>query len=704
MARKHEFTWRLGAVYLFVIIVAVAIVAKALHVQVLEGAEWREKARDVSVKDFEVIPNRGEIKAADGRPLSSSVPYYELRFDCVSMPDSIFWKGIDSLSLCLSKFFGDKSAQSYKKMIVDGRQAKKPNRYLRLNRRQVDYVELQKIKKFPIFREKGTTSGLIPEQRNRRLQPYEDLAERTIGYVSAADDGSFKGRVGLEDAYEDELKGQPGRSIRQMMSGRWVSVTVEDPVDGNDVVTTIDVDLQDIVQSALKRQLEYLEADAGTAILMEVKTGDVKAITNLIRQKGEYREIMNNAIGTATEPGSVFKAAVVMALLEDGYVQPEDTVDLGNGVYTFYGRSLRESSKNMRGKVTVKEMFASSSNGFSMLVNEIYKDQPSKFVDRLYSFGLNKTLGVELEGEGEPYIKYPVGEDGNRAKDWYGTTLPWMSIGYEVKLTPLQILTFYNAIANDGKEMKPRFVKEIRNGGRLVRKIELEVLNRHLCSKKTIRQLKEMMEAVVDSGTGVNLRDAACRIAGKTGTARVADPGTGYKVRKYRATFVGYFPAEDPLYSCIVTVENPSMSKGYYANVAAGVPFEEIVNRIYSMLSVGMENTEQDTLVEALPVSKNGRKEDFEVIYEDLGFAMKGEGGSDWVFTSREDGEFVLKSRKVIQTLVPNVKGMGLRDALYLLENSGLKVGVVGSGMVSKQSLTPGSRVRKGSYIQIELK
>ena len=704
MARKHEFTWRLEVVYLLVVIVAVAIVAKALHVQVLEGAEWREKARDVSVKDFEVIPNRGEIKAADGRPLSSSVPYYELRFDCVSMPDSIFWKGIDSLSLCLSKFFGDKSAQSYKKMIVAGRQAKKPNRYLRLNRRHVDYVELQKIKKFPIFREKGTTSGLIPEQRNRRLQPYEDLAERTIGYVSAADDGSFKGRVGLEDAYENELKGQPGRSIRQMMSGRWVSVTVEDPVDGNDVVTTIDVDLQDIVQSALKRQLEYLEADAGTAILMEVKTGDVKAITNLMRQKGEYREIMNNAIGTATEPGSVFKAAVVMALLEDGYVQPEDTVDLGNGVYTFYGRSLRESSKNMRGKVTVKEMFASSSNGFSMLVNEIYKDQPSKFVDRLYSFGLNKTLGVELEGEGEPYIKYPVGEDGNRAKDWYGTTLPWMSIGYEVKLTPLQILTFYNAIANDGKEMKPRFVKEIRNGGRLVRKIEPEVLNRHLCSKKTIRQLKEMMEAVVDSGTGVNLRDAACRIAGKTGTARVADPGTGYKVRKYRATFVGYFPAEDPLYSCIVTVENPSMSKGYYANVAAGVPFEEIVNRIYSMLSVGMENTEQDTLVEALPVSKNGRKEDFEVIYEDLGFAMKGEDDSDWVFTSREDGGFVLKSRKVIQTLVPNVRGMGLRDALYLLENSGLKVGVVGSGMVSKQSLTPGSRVRKGSYIQIELK
>ena len=690
--------------YSLVIVVAVAISAKALHVQVLEGAEWRKQARDVSFKDFEVIPNRGEIRAEDGRPLASSVPYYELRFDCLSTPDSIFWKKIDSLALCLSKFFGDKSAQSYKQMIVDGRRAKKPNRYLRLNRREVDCVELQKIKKFPIFRERGTKSGLIPEQRNRRLQPYEDLAERTVGYVSEAKDGSFEGRVGLEDAYEDELRGQPGRSIRQMMSGRWVSVTVEEPVDGNDVVTTINVDLQDIVQSALRKQLEYLEADAGTAILMEVKTGDVKAITNLTRKNGGYQEILNNAIGSASEPGSVFKAAVMMALLEDGCVQPEDTVDLGNGVYTYFGRSLHESSKNMRGKVTVKEMFASSSNGFSKLVYENYKDRPSQFINRLCSFGLNKKLGVELEGEGEPKIKDPVGEDGKRAKDWYGTTLPWMSIGYEVALTPLQIVTFYNGIANDGKEMKPRFVKEIRKEGRLVRKIEPEVLNRHLCSKKTIRQLKEMMEAVVDSGTGVNLRDAACRIAGKTGTARVAVPGAAYKVRKYRATFVGYFPAEEPLYTCIVTVENPSLSKGYYANVAAGVPFEEIVNRIYSMLSVNMEDTGRDTLVEALPVSKNGRKEDFEAIYNNLGFDMEEEGEGEWVFTSREEGEFVLKEREIVKALVPNVKGMGLRDALYLLENSGLNVGVVGSGMVNKQSLTPGSRVRRGSYIQIELK
>ena len=690
--------------YAGIIVVAAAICGKAFQVQVLEGAEWRGQARDVSLKDFVVIPNRGEIQAADGRPLSSSVPYYELRFDCVSTPDTTFWDDVDSLALCLSRFFGDKSAGAYRKMLVDGRQARKPNRYLRLNRREVDYVELQRLKKFPIFREPGTRSGLIPVKRNRRLQPYGDLAERTVGYVSEADDGSFQGRVGLEEAYEDELRGIPGRSIEQRMSGQRVAVVEEEPVDGNDVVTTLDVDLQDIVQSALRRQLEYLEADAGTAVLMEVETGDVKAITNLTRRNGTYVEILNNAVGSATEPGSVFKAAVVMALLEDGYVTPEDTVDLGNGVYTYYGRSLRESSHNMRGKVTVKQMFASSSNGFSRLLQEHYKDQPGRFIDRLCSFGLNKKLGVELEGEGAPHIKSPVGPDGKRAKDWYGTTLPWMGIGYEVALTPLQIVTFYNGIANDGREMKPRFVKEIRKGGRVVRRIEPEVLNRHLCSKKTVRELKEMMEAVVESGTGMNLRDAACRIAGKTGTARVADPGTGYRVRKYRSTFVGYFPADDPLYTCIVTMENPSQSKGYYANVAAGVPFKEIVNRIYSQLSVEMEDTERDTLVEALPVSKDGLKEDFETICDQLGFEVEETGEGEWVYTSREEGEFVLEPRRVAKTVVPNVKGMGLRDALYLLENSGLRVGVVGSGMVSKQSLTPGSRARRGSYIQIELK
>ena len=553
MARKHEFTWRLGLVYAGVLVVAALVVVQALRVQVWQGEEWRGRGRSVSVKDFEVMPNRGNIRAEDGRLLASSVPYYELRFDCASMPDFVFERGVDSLALCLSRFFGDKSAAGYRRMLVegrkrvvvkDGKRVARPNRYLLLNRRRVSYTELMEVKRFPILRERGTLSGLIAEQENARIQPHEDWAVRTVGYLNEGEDGHREGRVGLEGAYEGDLRGVPGRSFRQMMSGRWVSVTMEEPVDGNDVVTTINVDYQDIMQTALERQLRKFGAASGTAILMEVATGDVKAITNLTRRGEGYEEVLNHAVGTAAEPGSVFKAAVVMALMEDGLVEPTDTVDLGNGRYTYYGRTLKESSERMRGRVTVKDMFACSSNGFSKVVTEKYGDDPQRFIDRLCSFGLNRPLGVEIAGEGMPLIKSPKGADGKPSKDWSGLTLPWMSIGYEVKLTPLQILTFYNGIANAGREMKPRFVKEIRDGERVVRRVETEVLNGHLCSRRTIRALHEMMEAVVDSGTAMNLRGAVCRIAGKTGTALVAVRGEGNKGRLYRAACVGCVAAE----------------------------------------------------------------------------------------------------------------------------------------------------------------
>lgn len=700
MSIKHELAGRLAIVYMGVLVIAMCIVAMALHVQVWQGDEWRSKSRAVSVKDFIVAPNRGDICAEDGRVLASSIPYYSLRFDCVAVPDTVFRKKVDSLALRLSRFFKDVPAAEYRKKLWQGKYGRKPNRYLLINRRKVSYNELKELKTFPIFRERGSRSGLIPERENVRLQPHDELAYRTIGYLNESENGILEGRVGVEGAFESELRGVPGRSIRQMMSGRWVSVTVDDPVDGNDVVTTIDIDFQDIAQNALSRQLEYFDADAGTAILMEVKTGDVKAIVNLNKTTRGYREVLNNAIGDAAEPGSVFKAAVMMALLEDGYVHPGDTVDLGNGVYTYYGKSLHESSKKMRGKVTVKEMFECSSNGFSKLVYEHYKNQPEKFINRLYALQLNKKVGVEIQGEGEPYIKYP------KEKGWSGISLPWMSIGYEVQLTPLQVLAFYNAIANGGKRMKPRLVKEIRNRGSVVKRFGTEVVDAQICSKRTIADLQEMMVGVVENGTAINLRGASCPIAGKTGTARIADKSKGYGVRKYRASFVGYFPADRPLYSCIVVVDNPSLSKGYYGNVVAGNVFREIVDKVYakaSLLHAQVEEERNDTI---LPISKNGLKEDFLRIYDELGIQVDEDRAetAEWVMTVREGDGFVLTPRVVKEALVPNVKGMGLRDALYLLENSGLKVGVGGAGTVKSQSLQPGSRVRKGSYIQIELK
>ena len=701
---KHELAGRLGLVYLIVMVVAALVVIKALHVQVWEGEKWRKMGRAVSFKDFVVPPNRGNIYADDGRILASSVPYYFLRLDCKAIPDTLFKKKIDSLSMRLSRFFKDAPASDYRKKLWNGKYGAKPNRYLLVNKRKISYTELMEVKKFPIFRERGTKSGLILERVNERLQPHENLARRTIGYVNEAEDGTFEGRVGIEGAFEKQLRGEPGRSIRQMMSGRWVSVTMEDPVDGNDVVTTINVDCQDIVQGALTRQLEYYKASAGTAILMDVKTGDIKAIANVSKTATGYREVLNNAIGDAAEPGSVIKAATMVALLEDGYVHPGDTIDLGKGIYTHNGVTLKEARTPI-GKVTVKEIFERSLNGITELVYEHYRQQPEKFVNRWYAMGLNKKVGIELAGEADPYIKYPTD------KTWSGVTLRWMSFGYELQITPLQVLAFYNALANDGKRMKPRIVKEIRNGSRVIERFDPEVVSSNICSRQTIAYMKEMMEGVVENGSAKNLKNAACKIAGKTGTAKVAAGTKGYRTEpKYRASFVGYFPADKPLYSCIVVVDNPSTSVGYYGNVVSGSVFKEIANKIYAMASLMRDDEEEEEEEKevTLPVSQNGLKKDFLEIYDELGINVTDDEAdrADWVMTSRdkEGTEFVLKPRSVDFTLVPNVKGMGLRDALYLLENSGLKVGVSGVGTVSRQSLTPGGRVKRGSYVHLELK
>ena len=697
---KHELAGRLGLVYLVVIGIAVLIVIQALYVQVWKGDELRRQAQNVSKKDFVIAPVRGNIYADDGRILASSVPYYSLRFDCVAVADTLFRRKVDSLAICLSKFFGDASAAVYRQKLWKGKFGAKPNRYLLINKKKISYTELMAVKKFPIFRERGTRSGLILEQENVRLQPHRDLAFRTIGYLNEAADGSFEGRVGIEGAFEKQLRGVPGRSFRQMMSGRWISMTEEEPVDGNDVVTTINVDCQDIVQGALTRQLEYYRADAGTAILMEVKTGDIKAIANVSKTSSGYREVLNNAIMDAAEPGSVIKAATMVALLEDGYVHPADTIDLGDGIYTHDGVTLRESKRPV-GKVTVQSIFERSLNGITELVYEHYRKQPEKFVNRLYAMGLNRKVGIDIVGEAEPYIKYPTD------KSWSGTSLRWMSFGYELKVTPLQVFAFYNALANGGKRMKPRIVKEIRDGSQVIERLEPEVVTNNICSKQTLEYMKQMMEGVVENGTAKNLRNAACKIAGKTGTAKIAAGKKGYKVEpKYRASFVGYFPADKPLYTCIVVVDNPSTSVGYYGNVVSGNVFREIADKIYSMASLMRHDDAEVKFDKILPISQNGMKQDFLTIYDNLGIDVTDEAGNaEWVITSRdkEGKEFELKARNVDFSVIPNVKGMGLRDALYLLENSGLKVGVSGSGTVSKQSLEPGQRVRKGSYIGIVL-
>ena len=384
--------------------------------------------------------------------------------------------------------------------------------------------------------------------------------------------------------------------------------------------------------------------------------------------------------------------------MEDGFVSPDDTIDLGkSGAYKFYNRTLREAHGGL-GKVTVRQMLEKSANGIAKLVFDNYKEHPEKFVNRWYAMGLDKKTGICLPGETEPFIKHP------KDKTWSGISLPWMAFGYETQLTPLQILAFYNAIANDGQRMRPRLVKEIRNHGEVVKRFDTEEMGGRICSRKTLENIQSMLEGVVEHGTARNIYTENYRIAGKTGTARIAKGGK-YVSGAYRASFVGYFPADDPLYSCIVVIDNPR--NGYYATTVSAPVFKEIADKVYSMAYVqyGEPEYEED---KSLPVCKDGLKKDFVTIFDYLDMDVDGlrdVSDSEWVGTLSDEGENMkLEPRRVDYSTVPNVRGMGLRDALYVLENSGLKVGVAGAGMVRKQSLQPGSEVPKGSYVQIELR
>ena len=696
--------WRVGVCYTLIVIFAFCVVSRVVYLQVFEGDEWRGRAQSISKKDITVYANRGDICAADGRLLASSIPYYELRMDfqAPGLTNTIFKKNVDSLAICLSKFFGDKSRSAYRRQLWDAKFHSKRNRYVLINRRKVNYNELKKIKTFPLFRLSSNKGGLICLQESKRVQPHINLASRTIGYLLKGNGNERIGKVGLEGLFENELKGIDGISMMQKMSGKWLPVNQADPKDGNDIITTIDVNFQDVAQSALHQQLQKYHADHGTAILMEVETGAIKAIANLglDKKSNSYKEIYNYAIGEATEPGSTFKLASMMVLLEDGYIEPTDSIETGNGVHRFYKDKMRDSHIGGYGKISVQQAFEKSSNvGISKLVNQFYKERPRDFINRLYEFRLNKTLDLDIKGEGQPRIKYP-GETG-----WSGISLPWMSIGYEVQQTPLQTLSFYNAIANNGKMMKPMFVHEIKYHGKVLQHFDEEVLKNSLCSRETLRKVKSMLEGVVLRGTATNLRNSSYSIAGKTGTAQIADKNKGYGHKVYQASFAGYFPADNPKYSCVVVINSPDKKKGFYGNQVAGPVFKTIADKVYAMTYAMHPPKQDEQMCEIkVPISLNGHKDDLDKVFEELDVKIDDrEVYSDWVLTSRQDSIIKYKNRSINNHLVPNVKGMGLQDALYILENAGLKVKVSGFGSVKKQSLRPGSNFRSGNKIYIEL-
>lgn len=691
---KKDILWRLNLTLVLVALVGVAVIIQIGKIQFIDGDTYRAQADSVHVK-YEILnADRGNIYADGGNLLAASFPYYNIIMDPLAPKSEDFTKNIDSLALGLSRIFGDKSKSEYKQLITSAR--KNGKRYVPIFKKAT-VPQMEATKKLPLFRKGKYAGGLMIETFDRRVYPYGSLANRTIGYTN--NEGA---KVGLEGAYDKQLSGTPGKQLMQKVTGgTWLPMSDDaavEPVDGMDVVTTLDVNIQDITENALRRTLVKNDAAWGTAIVMEVKTGKIKAIANLTKKgEAEYKEVLNYAVAQAVEPGSTFKLFSLMCLFDDGKVDVTDTINLHGGVLQYQGGTMYDSEPHHRYNVTVKTAFALSSNvGISKLVYEAYKNDRQKFAQHFIDAGLVNKTGIEVAGEAKPVIKTDT-----KADNWYATTLPWMSVGYELQITPLQLLTYYNAIANNGKMMKPYLVEETRQYGETIEKFEPVVLNEKLCSENTIRQMKQCLEAVVDSGTARNLRNDFYDFAGKTGTAQLIE--NGHYVHKYLASFAGYFPADNPKYSIIVSVNAPSNGAYYGGSVSAPV-FREIADKLYSHhLGINEPINTDDSLRQHVVVNTKGYKYDLLKIMQWLHIDADFENNADWVAMQTNASETETQTITDAENRMPSVKGMGLRDALFILENKGLTVNAVGKGKVVSQSIEAGQFVQQGNYITLVL-
>ena len=637
-----------GATFLFAFVIAF----KLVNIQVAEGEKYKELSEKRVFKNFTIPANRGNLYDTNGSLLATSVPEYDIRLDALTVSQENFDKNLKPLATELSKMFG--KPESYYINTIRRARANK-NRYF-LIARGVSYTQYVKIKNFPMFRLGAYKGGFIAEQRTVRERPLGKIGERTVGH----------GQAGLEGAYNEYLQGKDGHRLKQKIAqGQWKPINdanEKEPQDGLDVVSTIDINIQDIAHHALLSQLERFQADHGTVVVMETKTGEIKAMANLGRtDEGKYYEKRNYAVWESHEPGSTFKLMAMVAALEDKVVDTTDLVDTEDGTVKYYDRIVRDSHRGGFGEISVARAFEVSSNtAFSKFIYQGYKDNPEAFVDRLDYMGLNKKIGLAIKGEGTPKIPHP--DDSN----WYGTTLPWMSFGYGVAITPLQTLAFYNAIANDGLMIKPRLIKEVRNRDRIIHDYNEPVVQNSVCSKETAAKVREMMKNTVKRGTATNIYTENFSMAGKTGTC-LTGYGSGKSGSEYIASFAGYFPADNPKYSCIVVISRPNRSIGYYGNIVAAPVFKTIARKIYT-------DTPKVDEVKDLENTNPEVDQDFEKYFA---VAQK------------------------YKTIMPDVKGLPAMDAVALLENLGLHVELNGAGKIKKQSIQKGQKIKQNQTILI---
>lgn len=702
MEVKKDMLWRTSLCYILVVLACIAVMVKAFYIQQIQGSSLRNLSDSIHRKIVELTPERGTIYSEDGEMLSTSIPQFDVYIDFGAdglreKSGKRFRQNLDSLSLGLAAIFPTYSAGTYKKMLQQGYKSK--NRYFPLLNK-ISFREYQSLKQLPLVRLGKNKSGFIIEEKTIRLNPYKNLAFRTIGlYRENAQ------KVGLEQTYDSVLKGTNGKRLVRYIAGG-ASVPVNDyqiaSENGKDIVTTIDVFIQEVTENALMKMMVQNEAEHGCAIVMETKTGKIKAIANLGRgADGNYYENFNYALAPS-EPGSTFKLATLMALLEDGKINLNGLVNLNGGTWEINGSKVIDSESHGRGNVTIQQAFELSSNvGMAKIALGGYARNPKKFIQHLTNMRFDTLTGIDLAGERKATIPKPGG------KFWSSISLPWMAFGYNIAITPMQTLSFYNAVANKGVMMKPYLVKAIQEEGKIIKEFEPEILVSKLCSNQTIAQLNKCLEGVCTNGTAAALfKNSPYKVAGKTGTALVADGSKGYENKTYQSSFAGFFPANDPQYTCIVVIKNNPQAKVIYGAAVAGPVFKEIADRLFATkiksvqyLQLANKKTDSSFFNYVL------HKEDAEIIGNSLAIPVKPTDivDGDWVNVNRNAGSIHVYGKSFSNKTVPSFKGMSLKDAVYVSENLGLKVAIKGKGKVVNQFPEAGTPLAQGSKINFEL-
>ena len=695
--------------------IGLLILGKALYIATVKRDYWMQVASRLKKDSVDVKPIRGNILSCDGRLMASSLPEYKLYMDFVAggeKKDSLWTKKVDSICIGLHEIFPEKSAAEFKQHLEQGRKEKSQNWAIWPKR--VSYNVYAQVKKLPVFNLPPYKGGFHVQSFNARQRPFGSLAQRTVGDMFGAKDTA---RCGLELSFDSILRGRMGLISRQKVMNKYLSIVMREPVDGADIVTTIDVNMQDLAERALIRELkkEEVNGDVGVAIVMEVKTGDVKAIVNMSKgADGEYHESKNSAVSDLLEPGSVFKTASIMVALDDGVVDTTYTVDTGNGIWEMYGAKMRDHNWHKGGYqvLTLPQTLERSSNiGISRIIDKYYSKNPEKFVQGIDRLGLRTDLQLPLVGAAAPRIRMPKKNERGQYVNWSKTALPWMSIGYETQIPPISTLTFYNAIANNGVMVRPRFVKSVMKDGEVIREFPTEVIKPSICKEKTLREIQTILEHVVSQRLGKKAGSKLFKVAGKTGTAQISKGTGGYKSGRmnYLLSFAGYFPADNPRYSCIVCIQKSGLPAS--GGGMSGVVFHEIAEGIMAQ-DVKLDITDaRDSISILIPDVKNGNLLAADYVLSHLGISSNkwwngsyANGNPIWGSVGHNGKNVQLAKLPVYnERHVPNVMGMGARDAVYLLESRGVKVRIEGRGKVVSQSLPAGHEIKKGEVCSLKM-